>query len=81
LGAGLWGQQDLVGNVMEWILDLFAPSYVDPCTDCAYLSIGSNRVVRGAFAGDIAANLVVWRRLLDDPSTRANIGVRCARAP
>jgi len=43
LGAGLWGQLDLVGNVSEWNLDwgVFTSDtgihYVDPCVDCANL--------------------------------------------
>ena len=43
LGAGLWGQLDLVGNVSEWNLDwgVFTSAtgihYVDPCVDCANL--------------------------------------------
>jgi formylglycine-generating enzyme required for sulfatase activity len=36
LGAGLWGQLDLAGEVNEFTLDWNLP-YVDPCTDCACL--------------------------------------------
>jgi formylglycine-generating enzyme required for sulfatase activity len=36
LGAGLWGQLDLIGDLMVWTLDGRAP-YVDPCSDCSDL--------------------------------------------
>jgi formylglycine-generating enzyme required for sulfatase activity len=36
LGAGLWGQLDLAGDVLQWNLDWYAPSYADPCVDCTY---------------------------------------------
>ena len=47
LGAGLWGQLDLAGNVWEWNLDWYATHYVDPCTDCANLTAASYRVRPG----------------------------------
>jgi formylglycine-generating enzyme len=37
LGAGLWGQLDMAGELFEWNLDWYYAIYVDPCTDCAYL--------------------------------------------
>jgi len=46
LGAGRWGQLDLAGEVYEWNLD-WRSAYADPCTDCAYLTPTSNRVIRG----------------------------------
>jgi formylglycine-generating enzyme len=36
LGAGLWGQLDLAGDVLEWNLDWYKPMYSDPCVDCTY---------------------------------------------
>jgi formylglycine-generating enzyme len=80
LGAGLWGQQDLAGNLWEWSLDWYAP-YVNPCTDCANLTATTERVVRG---GDFNSG---WS-LLPPPLRRGNspadkgayaYGVRCAR--
>jgi formylglycine-generating enzyme required for sulfatase activity len=46
LGAGLWGQLDLLGEVHEWNLDWYA-TYDDPCVDCADLAAASDRVTRG----------------------------------
>jgi hypothetical protein len=58
LGAGRWGHLDLVGNLMEWYLDWFAPSYGSPCKDCANLADGSGRALRdGYFASTEAALL------------------------
>jgi len=38
LGAGLWGQLDLAGNLQEWALDYsYDFGFPDPCTDCALL--------------------------------------------
>jgi formylglycine-generating enzyme len=36
-GAGRWGQLDMVGGSEVWVIDWFAP-FVDPCSDCAYLT-------------------------------------------
>jgi sulfatase modifying factor 1 len=81
LGMGRWGQLDMAGEVQEWNLDRSAP-YVDPCTDCAYLVSGFNRVIRGGFFGATLAGLLPSYRYNDPPSVRdSNIGFRCARTP
>jgi len=85
LGAGLWGQMDLIGDVMVWTLDGWAP-YVDPCTDCSNLgpiSVSPGRVFRGAgFDYDAASLSPPEDRRFEDPTFRGYyIGFRCARAP
>ena len=35
LGAGRWGQLDLAGNMWQWSLDWYAPSYASPCAPIA----------------------------------------------
>ena len=45
LGAGLWGQLDLAGQMWEWNLDWYA-TYAT-CTDCADFTAAYGRVVRG----------------------------------
>jgi formylglycine-generating enzyme required for sulfatase activity len=80
LGAGLWGQLDLVGDVAEWNLDWYA-TYVDPCTDCAYLAPTGYRVDRST-AFFLSSNLHAADRNNYLPSGRGEgTGFRCARAP
>jgi len=82
LGAGLWGQLDLAGDLFEWTLDWFA-TYVNPCTDCANLS-ATYRVIRGGAYNFDTTNLQPSHRGYDccPPSARSNhIGLRCARTP
>jgi formylglycine-generating enzyme required for sulfatase activity len=81
LGAGVWGQLDLAGSVMEWNLDWYA-AYVDPCADCAYLTSSSDRVKRGGALSYDLASLLPPARNSSDPTSRDNaIGLRCARTP
>ncbi len=81
LGAAYWGQFDMAGEVYEWNLDDYAP-YVDPCTNCAYLSPTSFRVVRGGNFSVATAGLLASSRNFTNPPTRdIDYGFRCARAP
>lgn len=83
LGASLWGQLDLGGDMLEWALDWFATSYVDPCTDCANLSEAFSRVLRGGYFQDGSSRLLPPYRGYNGPPTSRNyaIGVRCSRTP
>jgi formylglycine-generating enzyme len=84
LGAGRWEHLDLVGNLMEWYLDWFAPSYANPCSDCANLATGSGRAPRdGYFATtDPTLLLAAYRNNGFYPANRfASFGLRCARSP
>jgi formylglycine-generating enzyme required for sulfatase activity len=82
LGAGLWGQLDLVGNAFEWDLDWSAPSFVDPCTNCATLAGGSLRVIAGGSFSYDDTYLAPSNPYLSAPTDRsANTGFRCARTP
>jgi formylglycine-generating enzyme len=38
MGAGLWGQLDLAGNVDQWTLDWYGTAYVGSATDSAVLT-------------------------------------------
>ncbi len=87
LGAGLWGQFDLAGEVWEWALD-WSAAYVSPCADCADLTASSARAVRGgSFASPTAylSNLFPPSRGSYGPVGRGDSGngngFRCSRAP
>jgi formylglycine-generating enzyme required for sulfatase activity len=81
LGAGLWGQLDIVGNIAEWTLDWYA-TYVNPSTDGAYLTPLSERVLRGGNFSLPASYLLPPLRLTASPSYRNyGLGFRCARTP
>jgi formylglycine-generating enzyme len=80
LGAGRYGQLDLAGDQSQWNLDFYAP-YV-PCSNCANLSGGSSRILRGGGFGDPAKNLNPTYRDANGPALRNDfIGIRCARSP
>jgi len=82
LGAGYWGQLDLAGEVWEWNLDWYSTPYVDPCTDCAYVTTASGRVVQGGYFGSPTTDLLTPDGNDDDPTYRVyDVGFRCARAP
>jgi sulfatase modifying factor 1 len=85
LGAGLWGQIDLVGEVFEWNADWYAEAYVEPCTDCAYLTAvppPADRVSRGGSFYTSTSVLHPPNRDNEDPARRDYTnGVRCARSP
>jgi formylglycine-generating enzyme len=84
LGAGKWGQLDLVGNVIEWYLDWFAPAYVSPCTDCADLASGSGRAPRDGYFASTDETLLQssYRNNGFYPANRFfSYGFRCARTP
>jgi sulfatase modifying factor 1 len=81
MGAGLWGQLDLAGEMWQWTADWYEAAYVDPCVDCASLTGGSSRVLRGGSYLDDATNLPAAYRNANDPSIRNDfIGLRCARS-
>ena len=82
LGAGAWGQLDLVGEGLEWNLDWYGSSYIDPCTDCANLTPASNRVVRGAGYDGPTFRLLPPARFDGPPAGRSQFfGFRCSRTP
>jgi formylglycine-generating enzyme required for sulfatase activity len=86
LGAGRYGQLDLVGSVFEWLVDRYA-SYVSPCTDCAYFTgTSTNRVLPG---GGFRTTLTPYlqssnRSAVSYAETFRGdfaVGARCARSP
>jgi formylglycine-generating enzyme required for sulfatase activity len=82
MGAGRWGQVDLAGNESTWSMDFYATAFVTPCTDCARVTTGSSRIVRGGSFQDSAAHLQPTYRDANGPALRNDyIGIRCARSP
>jgi sulfatase modifying factor 1 len=81
-GAGLWGHLDLVGDVLEWNLDWYASSYVNPCSDCAYLVAKSQKAFRGTTCAAPIWSLLPTDRGGSMPTWRdGTLGFRCARSP
>jgi formylglycine-generating enzyme len=86
-GLGLFGQWNLAGNVAEWTLDSYDPTYPTPCTDCAALlptgsSPNTQRVYRGGSFDRGEQFLYTSMRVPADPTGRSQaVGFRCARAP
>ena len=78
-GDGRWGQSDLGGSLWERTLDWYHP-YVTPCIDCANLTPGQVRVLRGgSWATDSAVARTSFRNW-DYPVRRQIFaGFRCAR--
>jgi len=86
LGDGKWGQTDLAGNVLEFVLDRYAP-YGATCSDCAYLDAATDAaniqpVLRGGGGIDTALGvLAAVRYIADRGVNQGTTGARCARAP
>jgi formylglycine-generating enzyme required for sulfatase activity len=81
-GDGRWNQADLAGNVWEWTLDWYTDSYPNPCNDCANMTDGTYRVIRGGSFDSDASFLRAADRDQDPPANRDGyLGFRCARTP
>ncbi|MBX3157038.1 MAG: SUMF1/EgtB/PvdO family nonheme iron enzyme [Deltaproteobacteria bacterium] len=88
-GDGRWGHADLAGNVWEMVLDWttlsFAPTYIDPCVDCARLTPLSPtfllREVRGGGFTSATVRLRAANRTgVETTLIDVGIGFRCARS-
>ena len=82
LGAGLWGQFDLAGNVVEWVLD--TNGGYTRCADCAELPMDSTtpRAVKGGSYSSPTSDILPPYRFGGAPTNRtADQGFRCARVP
>lgn len=81
LGEGRWGHSDLAGNVWEWSFDWHSEFYDTPCVDCAQLTEGTFRTLRGGSFIGRSLFLSTARRNGESPADRRySIGARCAHA-
>jgi formylglycine-generating enzyme required for sulfatase activity len=84
LGAGYWGQLDLVGEVSQWTLDIW-PELQCPGDDCAFLGVSpvlpltDNRAVRGCDYFTSCFPLTPQGAPADNFDSYK--GFRCARTP
>ena len=82
-GQGLWGQFNLTGNVGEWVLDYWAVAPPLPCTDCANLTSGVLREIRGGAwdTGSYRQLASAYLLVTAPEAAHGDAGFRCARAP
>jgi formylglycine-generating enzyme len=80
-GHGLWGQQDLAGNVAEWVWDGFQNCYAVPdCSDCGVTEGLRDKGSRGGSYRSTSDRVSVDARgSIDGGSRSTNYGFRCAR--
>jgi formylglycine-generating enzyme required for sulfatase activity len=83
LGAGLWGQMDLSGNLFDWNVDWYtAGAFVEPCTDCFDARSTQMRVIKGGAWSSTSVSMVPSARAGFYPAVRTGyVGFRCARVP
>jgi sulfatase modifying factor 1 len=81
-GDARWNQADVSGNVAEWVLDAYSPTYILPCDDCANLSYNAYGVIRGGSFLSEPLALTSGRRESRQLAARGpDTGARCVRAP
>jgi formylglycine-generating enzyme len=85
LGVARWGQLDMTGDVYQWNLDWYAPTYAGPCDNCANLtepSTNARRASQGGSFNQIRRKLFSSDRDASSPQFRyEGLGIRCARSP
>lgn len=79
-GDGRWSHADLGGGMWELVVD-WNGAYPMPCNDCANLTPGTQRSIRGGSFQDGASVLrtAVRSVSLSQDTRTPNIGFRCAR--
>lgn len=82
-GRARYGHEDLAGGVWEWALDWLDTNWYAgsgaTCSDCARVSSGTHRVLRGGAHSFEAVTLRAAARSGDLPASRQTyVGFRCA---
>jgi formylglycine-generating enzyme len=81
-GNSKYGNADMAGNVSEFVIDESDAAYLNPCVDCADLTPGYDRSIRGGNYESPVANIAVgYRDSAQYQSLYENVGFRCAHAP
>jgi formylglycine-generating enzyme required for sulfatase activity len=82
-GAGRWGQEDLSGNVAEWVFDDHQDCYATPdsCDNCGVASPANvQKTVRGGGFWEDTQDVTAARRTWTAGGvTNNDLGFRCAR--
>ncbi len=83
MGAGTYTQLDLTGSMLEWTLDYYSDPLPATCANCANITTGSGRGIRGgSWREDFIKALNNNWRDGAAPTTRSDTyGFRCARTP
>ena len=77
-GIGKYGQLDLAGSALEWVLDQYA-QFGPTCENCAHLS-GDGRSTRGGYYSSNEQSLRSTERDDHDATIQSSgLGFRCAR--
>jgi formylglycine-generating enzyme required for sulfatase activity len=78
-GDGKWGHSDLAGNLLEWMLDWYVYPSQTPCDNCADLTGGPTRVIRGGGPYFDASKFRSAYRDFNFPNEHVeSFGARCA---
>lgn len=82
MGAGVFGHDDMAGNVWEWTLDRFSgPFAKTTCVDCVNLTTGSTFAARGGAFGSPSSEMTADTRATFGLPRGSGIGFRCASPP
>ncbi len=84
-GVGRWGNFDLAGSMLEWVLDTLSSYPAAPCADCIVFdfdpAVPKNLGRGGAFDDVLTEKRATWRAWGFPSAGHSMMGFRCARSP